>query len=118
MLGAVTTGGTGCSSDDVDQVECVTNRDYFANEVYPVLSERCVACHIEGGEAGETDFILTNPAVAGFLDKNFEATANIARLERDGASQLLLKGGMLNGTAHVGGQLLQRDTPEFQSFAN
>src|SRR5438552_2275043 len=45
--------GAGCAAN-VD--------DFFANEVWPkVGAQTCLECHKSGGDAEESDFILTDP---------------------------------------------------------
>ncbi len=65
--GMVTSGGGsgGSSSTDVGGgtsggggKEESTSAPTFKNDIHPILTQKCMSCHVEGGQAGNTRYIL------------------------------------------------------------
>ena len=87
---------------------CTSPRTYFAREVWgPVLAENCFKCHSVDGVAVLRDrarFVLQPPTYPGFLDENLRNVREIAKIEYEGQSELLLK--PTGGMGHGGGAVL------------
>ena len=82
--------------------ECVEAQAFFRNEVWsPFMSTQCFACHNPLGDARHTDLVLQAADVPGYAEANLAAVRNVARLEIDGESLLLLK--PLGVVEHGGG---------------
>src|SRR4051812_32695135 len=80
--------GAGCAG---------TGDSFFANEVWPKVGlQTCLECHKAGGDAEESEFVLTDPersrgAGAGeVLRHNREAFARVAKLKEGDQSRMLL----------------------------
>lgn len=115
LLATLSAVGTGCSGDDeAVSVECDSTREYFARYTIPVLFQNCLACHKRGGAASETEYVLKGPAEAGFLEHNMASFTNVARLESDGQSIVLLKPTLQ--IPHEGGQIIQKDSDEYKAI--
>jgi hypothetical protein len=115
LLATLAAVGTGCAADDeAVSVECDSTREYFARYTIPVLFQNCLACHKKGGAASETEYVLKGPAEAGFLEHNLNSFAQVAKLESDGESIVLLKPTL--AIPHEGGQLIQKDSDEYKSI--
>ncbi len=72
--------------------ECVDTRNYFEDEVWrPLLQADCFGCHNPEGEAKDTDLVLQGNDYPGYLEANYTTVQNVARLEIDGTSLMLLK---------------------------
>lgn len=72
--------------------ECVDIDDYFREQVWtPLLKEKCFACHNPSGTARGTDLVLQGSDYPGYLKVNQQTVSNLARLEIDDTSLLLLK---------------------------
>ncbi len=72
--------------------ECVDTRNYFEEEIWrPILSADCFGCHNPEGAAKDTDLVLQGNDYPGYLEANYNTVQNVARLEIDGTSLLLLK---------------------------
>jgi hypothetical protein len=115
LVGLVAFVGTACGSGD-EGAECVDDKDYFKTEVWPIMQEDCIACHSVGGQAGSTSLVLQPQEQTGFIDANFQITQEVASLERDGRSYLLLK--PTNGMVHEGGLRFEEGSERYEAFAN
>jgi hypothetical protein len=101
----------GSPSVPVDQA-CVSDSVFFSDQVQSiVLNPVCSTCHTRAGAAHTSSFILENSARPDFLEVNQETLANLAGLERDGTSIVLLK--PLGGEGHGGGSVLAEDSEEY-----
>jgi hypothetical protein len=81
----------------------------FEQDVYPVLLDKCQACHSPGNQAQATRFVLTGN------DKPDRAM--LVDLVSPGrpADSLLLKRAL--GEEHEGGQRITVDSPEYTTIA-
>jgi hypothetical protein len=96
---------------------CTTARESFAREVWAgVLNQHCVQCHAPGGVAAEQNASLRLlPATyPGFLDKNYENLALVAKFSFDGMPVLLQK--PIGSMGHGGGAPLQKKSPEYKAL--
>jgi hypothetical protein len=90
-------GGDDAGTDDepprVDgEGDCVETADFFREKVWaPFMSTQCFACHNPAGQARHTDLVLQPVDVPGYLEANLATLRDVARLEIDGESLLLLK---------------------------
>lgn len=118
LLGLTASGGfafTGCSSEA--DGPCISDEQYFAEKVWaPVISQNCIACHNPQGAAKDTKLVLKGSSEAGFLDANLQIFKNVATLERDGQSYVLLK--PTNTITHGGGERIKRDSPEYHALSD
>lgn len=90
--------GSGGGGDD----GCVDDEAYFEETVWAeVVAPVCMGCHTSDGVARDTDLVLVSEAIPGFVETNMAVMADLAALERDGRSVLLLKPS--GGVAHEGG---------------
>lgn len=89
--------------------ECVDTRSYFEEEIWrPVLQADCFGCHNPEGEAKDTDLVLQGNDYPGYLEANYNTVQNVARLEIDGTSLMLLKPSAQ--VEHAGGPRFQADS--------
>jgi hypothetical protein len=94
------------------QADCVPTETYFQDEVWNTfMGNTCFACHNPQGVAGQTDLVLVGSAVANYLDTNLATVADVAALERDGTSIMLLKPSA--EVEHGGGLIFERGSPEY-----
>jgi hypothetical protein len=118
LLGLTAPGAlaaAGCNGDA--DGPCISDEQYFAEKVWaPILSQNCTACHNPQGQAKDTKLVLKGSSEAGFLDANLQIFKNVAALERDGQSYVLLK--PTNTIAHAGGERIKRDSPEYQALSD
>lgn len=98
-------GDSGSGSDD----SCITNDDFFETRIQNVILSDCVACHVDGGVAAETDYELVLTSNSSYLTINSQNLQTFAALsgEKDGRALLLSKP---LGTNHGGGQRLSMTT--------
>lgn len=95
---------------------CVDIDHYFRDEVWsPVLKEKCYACHNPTGTAKHTDLVLQGSDYPGYLEANLQTVQNVARLEIDGTSLLLLKPSAQ--VDHTGGKQIEQDGDEFERLS-
>ena len=65
-------------SSEVIPSDCLTNEEYYAESIEPVLQQNCVACHSSDGIASTTRMILSDD-----VDSNFEAVSALAEVMED-----------------------------------
>jgi Protein of unknown function (DUF1592) len=103
---------------------CVAGPDeFFASEVWPKVGARtCLECHKAGGDAEDSDFVLTDPQRSGgvgsdeVLRHNREAFAQMARRKSgDGQSRLLLKS--IGKLRHGGKRAVEPDSSAYHVLA-
>ncbi len=71
---------------------CLETATYFREQVWaPFMSSQCYACHNPLGQAKHTDLVLRANDVPGHQETNIAMIRNIARLELEGESLLLVK---------------------------
>ncbi len=111
----------GSSSDGEDPefdgpATCVDIDDYFREKVWaPLLKQKCYACHNSSGAAKASDLVLQGTDYPGYLDANRQTVENLARLEIDDTSLLLLKPSAQ--VEHGGGLQIEVDSEEYASLA-
>lgn len=103
---------TGCTEDEpkdpgtTPPADCVSDEAFFEDQVWrPVLSTTCFGCHNAQGIASGSELVFQSQNQPGYLAHNMKEFANIASLERDGVSLVLLK--PTGAIEHGGGTLIQ-----------
>ena len=115
LLAATAAMGSGCSGDEgVDSVECESTRQYFALNVWQVVSNKCFACHNNQGIAKDTSYILKGASEPGFIDHNLNVIREVASFEQDGSSQWLLK--PTQAIPHDGGEVIKKGSAEYKAM--
>jgi hypothetical protein len=113
---AISCGGKG---DELDKsAACLDNRQYFEEKVWqPVLGSVCVKCHAPEGQASERNakFLILPASYPGFLEANYEALSEAAKIEYEGRSQILQK--PLGKMNHGGGVLFAEGSAEWNALA-
>lgn len=116
---AVATVSCGGKDDDLDRsASCLDNRQYFEQKVWqPVLGTVCVKCHAPEGQASEKNakFLIYPSSYPGFLEANYDALAEAAKIEYEGRPQILQK--PLGKMNHGGGVLFAEGSPEWNALA-
>lgn len=106
-------GGGGAANAGVESGECVDDADYFEDVVWAeVVQPICVGCHVSDGVAASSDLVFVSAANAGFLETNREILADVAGLERDGTSIILLKPSL--SVDHAGGEVAPRGSDAYR----
>jgi hypothetical protein len=113
-LAAIAAFGSGCADEEVVSVECQSTRDYYAANVHPITSNICAGCHNTGGLAKDTEYILENSAISGFLDHNLETIRRVASLELNGESIWLLKPTLQ--VPHEGGMAIEKGSDNYKKM--
>ena len=107
------TGDTDEPEPQEPEEECVDTRTFFEEEIWrPILQADCYGCHNPEGQAKDTDLVLQGNDYPGYLEANYNTVQNVARLEIEGTSLMLLKPS--GGVEHGGAQRFQ---PESDSYA-
>lgn len=103
---------TGPDIDDPAPSECVDDTDFFRDQLWAeVLNVSCISCHTAEGLARETDLVLVTSAQPDYLAVNRAILGDLAGLERDGTSIILLK--PLGEDDHGGGKILDAEDPGY-----
>lgn len=97
----------------VDDGTCVDDRTFFREQLWPtVIQPTCMACHTGEGAARESGLVFASPARPDHLDLDLATFRDIAGLERDGTSIVLLK--PLGQEGHGGGAVLQEESDAYK----
>jgi hypothetical protein len=127
LVGLVAAGllGGACNQEADERTEdpgtssaCLPTRAYFAQNVWaPVMSKICIKCHAPDGVATEQNakLLLYPSSYPGFLDANLASLTQLAKIEYEGTSTLLLK--PLGELEHGGGVQLDASSPEYQALS-
>jgi hypothetical protein len=110
-------GGAGCNSS-ASSADCATTRTYFEREVWsPFMSTTCAKCHTPDGPAvveSHAKFVIQPASYPGFIDTNLATLREVAKIQYEGKSELLLKPlGMMN---HGGGPVLEESSDEYKAL--
>lgn len=110
LLGTLSSG---CGSG-----ECLSNNQFYEQEVFAkVVGQICLKCHAPEGVAASMNakFLQYSQVVPGFLDLNLANITEVAKLQYDGTSELLLKPtGNLN---HGGGHVIDEGSEQYKILA-
>ncbi len=115
------TSSGGTTEDEPEEttgepVECTPTREFFVEEVWPLMGQVCIQCHDPTGVAAEqfADFLLLPPIYPGFIDANLENIRAIQGYQYDGVPLLLAKPAGL--TDHGGGDILPEESEEYAAI--
>ena len=96
-------GGTGTSGGEEN-----TSVPTFKNDIHPILTQKCMSCHVEGGQAGSTRYILRNDPQT---DYNTITQNGLVVAGKPDESLILLKPS--GKRSHGGGVLLPEGSAEY-----
>jgi hypothetical protein len=111
-----TSGGDGTSG--TGEPTCLTDRDFFLQKLWPsTLAKVCMACHQPGGSANEAGarFEILPASYPGFADANIANLSEMAKIQYNSTSQLLLK--PLAQVAHGGGGVIEEGSDQAIALA-
>lgn len=94
-----------------DPSTCVSSRQYFEQYAWPQVFSVCVSCHVAGGQADGTRFMLKATSLPNHIEQNFAAVNTAATLTSNGEPLLLLKPTMR--LPHQGGVQVQPGTVRY-----
>ncbi len=102
-------GVSGCNGGD----DCLTNEEFFKQEVFPLIENNCMSCHNEQGVAKHTQYILRGAEWPGYIEQNLAVIENLAKIEFEGKPYLLVKP-TEDGATHEGGVRFEKGSDEFK----
>ncbi|MCA9713363.1 MAG: DUF1588 domain-containing protein [Myxococcales bacterium] len=102
-------GVSGCNGGG----DCLTNEEFFKQEVFPMVENNCMSCHNEQGVAKHTQYILRGSEWPGFIEQNLAVIENLAKIDFDGKPYLLVKP-TEDGTTHKGGVRFEKGSDEYK----
>ena len=85
-------------------------QEAFMAQVSVVVQAKCVACHVEGGEAQNTRLVFVDESVEGHMAENEAAFERFLSETDDGAAAVLDK---IRGVNHEGGVQVPEETVEY-----
>jgi hypothetical protein len=110
--------GSGAGSPG-DEVGCPDDPEFFQEHVYaPILGQKCIVCHAEGGLAQKSRMVLDPEDTAAAKEANFETVRALARIESDGTSVLLLRPTGRHPEGHTGGKLVDLGSSEYAALSS
>ncbi len=110
--------------DDTGSLDsgCADNVAFFeANLWDPIMSSKCTVCHTESGLAKGTRMVFDTSGTEEALQANFEAVRDMAAIQVNGESALLLRPSGRHPEGHAGGALIPfqgEDYVVFEKFVN
>lgn len=93
-----------------DTGSCVGTADYFAKTAWPQVFSKCAVCHVAGGQAEATRFVLKSAQIPNFLAQNAQIVAEALSLQEAGQPLLVLKPTM--AVPHSGKKVIAADSAE------
>jgi len=116
VLCAVLGAAAGGCKQDEDDAECVSNEQFFQERIWtPVMSQTCVSCHNASGAAKDSQFVLQQSDMPGYLDANLATVEKLAKIEYDGQPWLLAKPTAV--IEHGGGEQFKPGSQEYDDFS-
>ncbi|MCC6620948.1 MAG: DUF1592 domain-containing protein [Deltaproteobacteria bacterium] len=121
-LGALVVGLTLAAGCDYDERvpatgSCDELTESFVDELYePLLSERCVVCHREGGLAASSALVLARGDDDASIAHNLAVVTGVARKTLDGESVLLSRPSGRHPAGHTGGALVEVDSDAYRAL--
>ena len=113
-------GGAADDSGDSDSDgngTCPSDADFFEQQIWtPILSKTCITCHSATGLAKDTRMVLLPGDAEGAQDHNLAEAREVALIDVDGTSLLLLKPTNKAADMHKGGELVAAGSPEEQAL--
>ena len=85
-------------------------QEAFVTPVSTMVQEKCVSCHVEGGEAQDTRLVFFDQTVEGHIAANQAAFERFLSRTDDGAATVLDK---IRGVNHEGGVQVPEETEEY-----
>ena len=80
----------------------------------PVVESKCLNCHVQGGEAGDTRLLFVPATEADHRAANLEALRDFVAAVDEGAALILDK---IQGIGHGGGEQVRAGSPDFENVA-
>lgn len=107
---------SGCGEGQQDDSDCVSNEQFFQENVYATtLATKCATCHNDAGEARDTSFILRDSnSGPDYLEQNLKVFEQMSRLRYDGVPWILAK--PTASVEHFGGEQFATDSDEYNAF--
>jgi len=121
-LGACNTGpgkGTaGSAGSSEDGPGCPDDAAFFQDQIYtPILGQKCIVCHAEGGLAKQSHLVLDPSGTPEAQTANFETVRDVARMNVNGQSVLLLRPTGMHPDGHTGGQVIDLGGPAYKALS-
>ena len=82
--------------------------------ISPIVQSKCVNCHVEGGQSGNTPLVFVRDTDADYLAKNLSVFENYLAEVEGGADRILNK--IQGALAHGGGVQVAAGTEEYAGF--
>lgn len=107
-----TATGTGTGADTGGGGSCPSDADFFEQQIWtPILSKTCITCHTAGGLAKDTRMVLLPADADGAMEHNLAEAREVALVDVDGTSLLLLKPTNKAADMHKGGEVVAAGSP-------
>lgn len=96
---------------------CPSDVDFFTTEIQaPILGKTCIACHNAEGAAKATRMVLLPADAEGALEHNLAEAREVALVDVNGTSLLLLKPTGKHADGHTGGVVVKEGSPEVEAL--
>ena len=90
-----------------------TAADVFRNHISPVVQDKCVTCHVEGGASSHTRLVFHPSSEADHEALNLRVFEDFLDQVADGADRILEK---IRGVGHGGGVQIAEDSEDYAPF--
>lgn len=93
--------------------DCPSDAEFFEQQIFtPLLGKTCIACHSATGLAKDTRMVLLPADADGAMEHNLAEAREVALVDVDGTSLLLLKPTNKSADMHKGGEVVATGSPE------
>ncbi|MEZ4297156.1 MAG: DUF1592 domain-containing protein [Polyangiaceae bacterium] len=111
-------GGAGGEGGSASEIGCPDDLSFFEEHVYtPILAQKCAVCHSATGLAKGSHMVLAPGDSPQAIGANFDIVREVARMEVDGTSVLLLRPTGMHPEGHTGGHLIDVGSPEYAALS-
>ena len=85
----------------------------FRSHISPIVQEKCVTCHVEGGRSGHTRLVFHGSSIADHQQLNLDVFEDFLEKVTDGADLILEK---ISGSGHGGGVQVAAESADYAQF--
>lgn len=104
-----------CGGETVADEQCVSNEQFFKENVMPIASGKCMACHTTQGQAQNSSLIFQDSNWGpDYIEQNMKVFEQLSKLRFEGKPWILVK--PTNEIAHEGAVQFEAGSEEYEVF--
>lgn len=104
-----------CGGETVEEEQCLSNEQFFKEQVMPIAQGKCMACHTSQGQAQNSSLIFQDSNWGpDYLEQNMKVFEQLSKLKFEGKPWILVK--PLNEIAHEGAVQFSEGDEDYEAF--